>query len=237
MKDTRPLVTETDSDEVRALLRSAELDNPPSGAMRRVLTRAGVGMGILAAATSTSVSSAAKIGPMVVGKWLAVAAVVGAGSMAAVHVTRLSTPKVASQTALTKTAQEAVSPPPVAPVAESPVAAEPPVAEAPVAGSPRSKAPPTPGSADITGEIAAISVARSALDKGNARAGLSALDHYQQDYPHGALAPEATVLRIEALLMAGDRARAKSLGESFLKAHPKSPHAQRVRSLIGPATP
>lgn len=241
MSGDRPLLLETDSDEVRALLRSAELDEPPNGAMRRMLTRAGVGVGIglVAAATSTTVSSAAKVAPLVVGKWLAVAAFVGVGAVAVVHVARPTSVKLANQTALAKTAQEPATPePPAAPAVEAndPAANGPSNEAAPLA-TPRSfKAAPA-GSTDITGEIAAISLARGALDKGNARAGLAALDRYQQDYPHGALAPEATVLRIEALLLAGDRARAKSLGEAFLKAHPKSPHAQRVRSLINPASP
>src|SRR5262249_32301634 len=93
MKDTRPLVVETDSDEIRTLLRSAELGEPPSGAMRRVLTRAGVGVGVglAAVATSTSTASAAKVAPVVVGKWLAITAFVGAGAVAAVHVARPNT--------------------------------------------------------------------------------------------------------------------------------------------------
>jgi TolA-binding protein len=240
MKDTRPWVQETDSDEIRALLRSAELDEPPNGAMRRVLTKAGVGVGVGLAvvATSTTTASAAKLGPAVVGKWLAITAFVGAGAVAAVHVARPLTTKLA-QPALTSTAHEAA--PPAAPKptpaleqTDTVVPTEPSNVEAPAAvPAPRAAKPSPAASADISGEIAAISVARAALDKGNARGALAALDHYQQDFPRGTLAPEATVLRIEALNVAGDRARAKSLGEAFLKAHPKSPHAQRVRSLIG----
>jgi TolA-binding protein len=246
MKDTRPWVQETDSDEIRALLRSADLDEPPSGAMRRVLTKAGVGVGVGLAvvATSTTTASAAKLGPAVVGKWLAISVFVGAGAVAAVQVARPSTTKLA-QPALTSTAQEAsphAVPTPAATPALEPtdmiVPFEPSNIEAPaVATAPRATKAAPAASADISGEIAAISQARGALDKGNARGALAALDKYQQDYPRGALSPEATVLRIEALNVAGDRPRAKSLGDAFLKAHPKSPHAQRVRSLIGAATP
>jgi hypothetical protein len=239
MNGDRPLLMETDSDEVRALLRSAELDEPPSGAMRRVLTRAGVGVGVVAIATSTTVASAAKVGPLVVGKWLALAAFVGAGAVAVVHVARPSTSmKVATQPAVMKAPSEPATPAPPAIEATDPALVnEPSSTAAPIAQPSRAfKASPS-GTADINGEIAAITLARGAIDKGNARAGLAALDRYQQDYPHGVLTPEATVLRIEALLMAGERSRAKSLGESFLKAHPKSPHAQRVRSLINPASP
>jgi TolA-binding protein len=103
----------------------------------------------------------------------------------------------------------------------------------PVATPSRARKAPPSASTDITGEITAITLVRGVLDKGDARGALAVLDRYQQDYPHGALAPEATVLRIEALQQAGERSRAKVLGEAFLKAHPKSPHAQRVRSLLG----
>jgi len=239
MKDTRPLVMETDSDEVRALLRSAELDEPPNGAMRRVLSRAGVGMAIAAAATSTTTVSAAKLAPVMVGKWLAVAAVVGAGAVAAVHVARPWTSSMFASHPAAKVAPQPQATPaieaiqPASTVGDLPAA---PVA-APVAMPSRALKASPAASADITGEIAAITLVRGALDKGDARGALASLDRYQQDFPRGTLAPEATVLRIEALQLAGERSRAKALGESFLKAHPKSPHAQRVRSLIGPASP
>ena len=242
MKDTRPLVMETDSDEVRALLRSAEVDEPPNGAMRRVLTRAGVGMAIAAATTSTTVASAAKLTPVIVGKWLAVAAVVGAGAVGAVHVARPWTSSMrASQPAATvaHVAPEPPRAPAIEPIDPAPTVGDlsaPPIAApvaAPVATPSRARKAPASSSADITGEITAITSVRGALDKGDAREALAALDGYQQAYPHGTLAPEASVLRIEALQLAGERSRAKALGESFLKAHPKSPHAQRVRSLLG----
>jgi hypothetical protein len=241
MKDPRPLLIETDSDEVRALLRSAEFDEPPNGAMRRALTRAGVGMAIAAATTSTTAATAAKLTPVIVGKWLAVATVVGATAVAAVHVAR---PWTSSMLASQPPAKAAlVTPEPqTAPVVEAVEAIEPastlgdlPVAPvaAPVATPSRVRKASPSANTDITGEISEITSVRGLLDKGDARGALTALDRYQQDYPHGALGPEANVLRIEALQLAGERSRAKTLGESFLKAHPKSPHAQRVRSLLG----
>jgi hypothetical protein len=245
MKDPRPLLIETDSDEVRALLRSAEVDEPPNGAMRRMLTRAGVGMAIAAATTSTTAVSAAKLTPVIVGKWLAVAAVVGAGAVAAVHVARpwtSSTPASQPAAKAAHVAPELPTAPAVEPIEPTEPASTvgdlpvPPIAApmaAPVATPSRARKAPPSASADITGEISAITVVRGALDKGDARGALGALDGYQQAYPHGTLAPEASVLRIEALQRVGERSRANALGESFLKAHPKSPHAQRVRSLLG----
>jgi hypothetical protein len=46
------------------------------------------------------------------------------------------------------------------------------------------------------------------------------------------LAPEATVLRIEALLESGDRAQASALAERFETSNPKSPYTERIRSIL-----
>jgi len=48
----------------------------------------------------------------------------------------------------------------------------------------------------------------------------------------GKLGPEATVLRIDALTQRGDRAAASAMGDRFLAAHPHSPYADRVRSIL-----
>ena len=117
-------------------------------------------------------------------------------------------------------------------------AAEPTVAPPPASPAPRSTRPSLSGSTpDIGDEIATIEAARRAFDRGSGREGLAIIDRYLSDHPRGALVPEATVLRIEGLVLSGEKARAKAVGEAFLRAHPKSPHVQRVRSLIGPASP
>jgi hypothetical protein len=45
------------------------------------------------------------------------------------------------------------------------------------------------------------------------------------------------VLRIDALLRAGQRAAAADRGRRFLARYPRSPLAQRVRSLLGGGNP
>ena len=47
------------------------------------------------------------------------------------------------------------------------------------------------------------------------------------------MGPEASVLRIEALVAARDLDAAKREGEAFLRANPSSPYAPRVESLLG----
>jgi hypothetical protein len=71
----------------------------------------------------------------------------------------------------------------------------------------------------------------SALDPG---AGLLALDRYATAFPRGALAPEAALLRIKALVMKGDRARARALARSFMTERPRDPHIEELRSLVEP---
>jgi outer membrane protein assembly factor BamD (BamD/ComL family) len=75
-------------------------------------------------------------------------------------------------------------------------------------------------------------VARKALARHDAAAALSALDDYQHRFPRGLLAPEAAVLRIDALAQRGSMGEARSLAKRFLAAHPASPHADHVRSIL-----
>src|SRR5204862_569839 len=110
-----------------------------------------------AAATSTTTVSAAKIAPVMVGKWLAVAAVVGAGAVAAVHVARpwtssLQATQLAAKAAQVAPAQQAA--PAIEAIAPAPTVADLPEApvSVPVAVPSRAvKASPS-ASADITCE-------------------------------------------------------------------------------------
>lgn len=92
------------------------------------------------------------------------------------------------------------------------------------AGAPRST---------LTEEIALLDRAREAIARGSASSALAALDEHDRSFPGAALGPEATVLRVEALSLRGDRAAATRLGRAFLAVHPESPHASRLRSLLG----
>src|SRR5262249_12805560 len=87
----------------------------------------------------------------------------------------------------------------------------------------------------LSDEVAALQVARTALAAHDARGALAAIDRYKSRYPQGRLAPEATVLRIEALLENGDRAQASALAERFESSNPKSPYTERIRSILSRA--
>jgi outer membrane protein assembly factor BamD (BamD/ComL family) len=87
----------------------------------------------------------------------------------------------------------------------------------------------------MAAELSALDGARVALSSGDSARALSILDRYTSDFPHGALAPEATLLRIEALVAAGDGDGARRTAAAFLASHPDSPYAKRIASLLDEA--
>jgi outer membrane protein assembly factor BamD (BamD/ComL family) len=86
-------------------------------------------------------------------------------------------------------------------------------------------------------EAAALEAARVELGAGRASAALAALDGYDQRFPHGELQPEATALRVEALMASGNSSAARSLGADFLAKHPRHPAAARVRRIVDEPRP
>ena len=46
------------------------------------------------------------------------------------------------------------------------------------------------------------------------------------------MAPEGTMLRIEALMKAGDAGVARQIADAYLAGDPDSPYGARVRSLL-----
>ncbi|HEY3498755.1 MAG TPA: tetratricopeptide repeat protein [Polyangiaceae bacterium] len=101
----------------------------------------------------------------------------------------------------------------------------------PALSKPRVSEPP--GESLLAQEVAALDEARHALDTGESRAALAALDRYRARFAGGALAREAAVLRVKALLSAGDRAGAEREADGILRAAPGSRYAERVRGLLG----
>ena len=86
----------------------------------------------------------------------------------------------------------------------------------------------------LRAETSKLDRARSAIAAGNPRTGLAELDRYDAAFPHGALAPEAALLRIKALVSLGDLAHARELARAFATAHPRAPNLEQLRSLLEP---
>jgi TolA-binding protein len=81
-------------------------------------------------------------------------------------------------------------------------------------------------------EVAALDGARRALREGDVTGAQRALAAYDRRFPHGVLAPEATLLRVESMLAAGDEAGARRVGEQFIERSPKGAYVGRMRTLL-----
>lgn len=209
-------------------------------------------------ATATAAAAASTAARIALLKWIGLGVVSGVVTVATVAVTQSSSapPATASVTAPLAPAEARVkvaapgiaeAPSPAATSLPAPTAeeraplVEPPVAvEASKSGKPeaRVEAPRASGGSEparsaLADELATLDVAREAIGAGNAARAFEALDRHDRAFPKALLGPEAMVLRVEAMVLRGDRAGAARLGNAFLASHPRSPHASRIRSLIG----
>jgi hypothetical protein len=222
------------------LLRAASRERPDAGAEERVARALGlVGVSIPPSADRIAPKNTVAMATRwIIGGALGVVLAVGAYRVF-VHGPATSSPPIAQPPA----PPAIVQPPAVAASSETPAVAQAASADAvPIASStPSAAAPahaPNPSSTSsarpsLEAEIEALGAARRALDSGDAAGTLARLDRYAHDFPRGALSQEATVLRIEALSRAGRTAEARALGKRFLAQNPQSPHASRIRSLLG----
>lgn len=111
------------------------------------------------------------------------------------------------------------------------------VSRAPAASDAPVAAPEAPSAAStststLLAEVAALADARRALASGDAAESLRLLDVHDRRFDPPALSAEATILRIEALVAVGRIDEARGLATRFVTAHPDSPYAQRVASLV-----
>ncbi len=83
----------------------------------------------------------------------------------------------------------------------------------------------------FTEEVRMLGDAKSALAAKDPERALLALDTFATLYPSSVLAPEAEVLRIDAHVARGDRARARALAAAFLAERPSSPYRRHVQSV------
>jgi hypothetical protein len=102
-----------------------------------------------------------------------------------------------------------------------------------ISGSTRSVPTVTGSPATFTDELATLDSARHAIDAGDAARALSILDGYAQRFAAGVMGQEASILRVEALVKAGDRSAAERAADEFFRKNPTTPYAARVRSLVG----
>jgi TolA-binding protein len=89
--------------------------------------------------------------------------------------------------------------------------------------------PPT----SLAQEMRVLDAARRVLASGDPQSALATLVEYEREFPNGALRPEASVLKVRALLAAGDRAGAEALAQRIIERAPQSEHADAVRAALG----
>lgn len=110
-------------------------------------------------------------------------------------------------------------------VAASSAASEPSVLPAPQTAAPGS----------IAAEVAALDAARALLRQGQPRGAASVIERYRERWPDGALSREASMLMVEALASAGDRAAAEREAARAGFGDQADRYATRVRELLGKA--
>ena len=242
MSDPPRLLSDNGTPFERELLRSWDLEQPSERARAGALAAVGLAAG---AAGAAKVAAGATLAPK--GIWLggaltkwALLGLFGVGAAGAAFVYAHGRHVSSPQTATTRTALvESPAPPPAPAVSEVSAVAPAPVTTAvpaPVVTVPAHPSKhPAPAASALAEQVATLDRARTALASGDGATALREIAACEARYPRGALVEEAEVLRIEALLAEGDRAAAARLGARFLSAHPKSPHAVHVRSLVAPA--
>lgn len=225
MKDPRHLVSGDADGEARQLLRAGLEEEVPTGAEARLLATLGLGTPLMrleslaedpvthcptpSATTAGAVHGAAALLAKPALLVLGAALLLGGGALWARN----------AQVAGTKAATQ--------PERVHPRAREASATQAPL---PQAKAvEPSPSIAD---EIQALDEVRRALRVRDGHAARDALDRFARAHPHAVLDQEATLLRVETLLLVGASDEARKIGERFLARHPKSPHARRVRRLL-----
>lgn len=258
MTDTRKLLDDSPDELTQRLLGSALDDQPSARAFSRTAVALGVSSLVPMATTSAAAAgSASATGTVVTGaastsvklfglagfKWFGLGAIAGlilAGAASSV-VGGKPAPTVNVTPAATATAgrdpTSAVPRTPLAIPAPRPSAAsssppnKPSQGEVPGTTSARSEPGSSAKTPTIAREIAALDGARAALERNDPTAALAAVDSLERQGAV-ALGPEATVIRVEALLARGETSKATALAKRFLAENPSTPHATRMREIV-----
>ena len=86
---------------------------------------------------------------------------------------------------------------------------------------------------DLRDEISFVDAARTAVSLGDSRHALEILGRYRDKYPSGSFRPEATAIRVEAMMKLGRASEARALATRFVADNRGSLLAGRVAALVG----
>lgn len=263
MDDSERLARERTDAAERLLLRAGRVNAPP-GAKDRALAvvSATVGSALVTsqAAASGLVAGAAKAGSVAMIHWITIIGLGGigavAGAMLVGHENERAPP---SPSVLVAPAGVRAAPPHPGPYLTAPPAS---LASALVPATPMGPDLSTPSSAvaaaerppsmpapaaprrisdstqhSVGAEIAVLDEARGALARRQPAYALSILDAYVERFPRATLSPEATLLRVDALVQAGDRPAAERAAAALVAGQPDGPYVGRVQSLLASPNP
>jgi RNA polymerase sigma-70 factor (ECF subfamily) len=87
----------------------------------------------------------------------------------------------------------------------------------------------SPGPWTLGAEAGLLARADAALKGGDAPRALELLDEYASSFPSGVLVEERDAERVVVLCALGRRDEARTAADAFLRDHPRSPLAARVR--------
>ncbi len=222
------------------------------GAAALLASTAATGSASAAGATSAVTVAATVTTAASLSTKLAVVALLVAGGVGTVALTRAARPRVVTVT-VPSVPDERPRAQPETSVGRSPAstisapateALHVDVAPARVAVRPRREATavaarveqPAPPSS-LVAELSLLRAAQGALRSGGADHALDLLSQHASRFPDGALREERLALRVVALCDAGRRAEARVLGEEFVRGAPRSVLVERVRaSCVGAGT-
>lgn len=227
----------------RRVLEQALQKGPSSAASARLAKTLGVTAGAIATATVEGAARAVPKPPVEVGAAKATAV---AGATAWPWVTGgVVGLAIAGLVGARAWRPSVPRPTPVAPQVAPPAAAPAPVATE--LGRPTSEVPaPAPAlpaaahhphvagaSGDLRDEITLLDDARAALSADDGRRALELVRRYQEKYPTASFRPEATAIKIEALLKLDRQTEARALAARFVTENRGSLLAKRVAALVG----
>ncbi len=236
MTELRPWSEEGATPAEQALLELSRREHAPAGARARALEALGLVAAASTVAAMTSAAATTGRGTAVILKLVSIP-LVGAGLVAggwaierASRTRAVAAIEAPSITSVGSTAGAPSSAPALTTTAEATASAAAANSAPPV---PSARVMRTEGAAGkLSREVQALELVQNALAAHNGGFALKLLDRYGAEFPTGALGSEATVLRVQALLMNGNRASAQALADSYSSAHPDSPYAHRIQDIL-----
>jgi hypothetical protein len=220
------------SDFERRVLEQALARGPSKELTQRMATALGVGVTALAAPPSEAaqVQVPPPGGSTSTLTWVWLSAAVVTASVAAVVGVRAS--KEVRSTTPAPRIESKVGAQPVTPMPD--VMPAPPSVSAALGSNVRV---PAQAAAELRGEIELLDSARAAVAQNASGRALQILGRYENRYPAGRFGPEATAVKVEALMHLGRTDEARALAARFVAKHPGMLLADRVAAVAGLSRP